>query len=105
MAVPPASAAAASPASATPSPPSPTVRPVVLPSDSLVTPPTAMASTTSSEPHTSDEELLESFLDWGPTAISVPVLMLVLALVRRLHLLLLKSLLFRLPWSMLLLFL
>ncbi|ETK92965.1 hypothetical protein L915_03782 [Phytophthora nicotianae] len=66
MAVPPASAAAASPASNAPSPRSPTVRPLVLPSDSLVAPPTGMASPASSDPHTSDEELLASFLDWGP---------------------------------------
>ncbi|ETM97480.1 hypothetical protein PPTG_24938, partial [Phytophthora nicotianae INRA-310] len=69
MAMPPvsaASAAAARPASASPSPRSPTVPPVVLPSDSLGAPPTGMASTASSEPHTSDEELLASFLDWGP---------------------------------------
>ncbi|ETP08995.1 hypothetical protein F441_15104 [Phytophthora nicotianae CJ01A1] len=66
MAVPPASAAAASPASAAPSPRSPTVQPVVLPNDSLLAPPAGMASPASSDPHTSDEELLASFLDWGP---------------------------------------
>ncbi|ETI30535.1 hypothetical protein F443_22344 [Phytophthora nicotianae P1569] len=80
MAVPPASAAAASPASTAPSPRSPTVRPVVIPSDSLVAPPTGMASPASSEPHTSDEELFASFLDWAPTVTSAPELMLVLAL-------------------------
>ncbi|ETN10949.1 hypothetical protein PPTG_09977 [Phytophthora nicotianae INRA-310] len=66
MAVPAASAAAASPAFTAPSPRSPTVRPVVLPSDSLVAPPTSMASPASSESHTSDEVLLASFLYWGP---------------------------------------
>ncbi|ETP52780.1 hypothetical protein F442_02254 [Phytophthora nicotianae P10297] len=66
MAVPHASAAAASPASAAPSPRSPTVHPVVLLSDSLVAPPTGMASPALSEPHTSDEELLASCLDWDP---------------------------------------
>ncbi|ETN10459.1 hypothetical protein PPTG_10592 [Phytophthora nicotianae INRA-310] len=68
MAVPPASAAAAataSPASAASSLRSPTVRPGVLPSDSLVAP-TGMASPASPEPHTLDEEFLASFLDWGP---------------------------------------
>ncbi|ETP27589.1 hypothetical protein F442_23136 [Phytophthora nicotianae P10297] len=105
MAVPPASAAADSPASAAPSPRWPTVRPVVLPSDALVAPLAGMTSPASSEPHTSDEEILASFLDWAPTVTSVPVLMLVLALVRRRCLCLVQSLLFRLPWSMLLLLL